>query len=190
MNNLVFSVSLLSALLILVLLLISVVTKQYQFWPPPERGSWQFHTFWCLYRVVFAGILILSFIDFNKLAILNHPLRLYLGVLLAALGFSLAFYITFYLGWRNAHGEAEGLKTKGWYSWSRNPVYLVSFFGFIGWALAINSSYVYILFAFLVVFYIIAPFLEEPWLEKQYGKDYLEYKAKVPRFFCIPKVRT
>ena len=190
MANLVFSLSFMSALLIFALALASLVLKDFQFWPPPRKSSWQYHVFWWLFRVVIAGIMILSVIDLNGLAVLNHPIRLYAGIVLAILGFSLAFYITFYLGWRNAHGEAEGLKTTGWYAWSRNPVYFVSFFGFIGWAFAVNSAYVYVLFAFLIAFYIIAPFLEEPWLEKRYGETYLEYKANVPRFFGIPKVRT
>ena len=190
MANLIFSLSLLSALLIFVLALASISMKDFQFWPPPSKSSWQYHVFWWSFRAVIAGIVILSIIDFNGLVVFNHPTRLYVGILLAVLGFSLAFYITFYLGWRNAHGETEGLKTTGWYAWSRNPVYLVSFFGFIGWALAINSAYIYVLFAFLIAFYVIAPFLEEPWLEKRYGKAYLEYKSKVPRFFGIHKVRT
>jgi protein-S-isoprenylcysteine O-methyltransferase Ste14 len=31
-------------------------------------------------------------------------------------------------------------------------------------------------------------YIEEPELEKRLGKDYLEYKKKVPRF--IPKIKT
>lgn len=30
--------------------------------------------------------------------------------------------------------------------------------------------------------YVIAPFMEEPWLVQKYGKQYLVYKSRVPRF--------
>ena len=32
------------------------------------------------------------------------------------------------------------------------------------------------------LFYLLAPFLEEPWLEQEYGSEYLAYKKRVPRF--------
>ncbi len=106
---------------------------------------------------------------------------------MALIGFSLAFYLSFFLGWKNAHGEAKDLITTGWYAWSRNPIYLVSIIGFIGWALGVHSIYAYILFGFLISFYLLAPFLEEPWLERAYGEVYLNYKTKVPRFIGLPK---
>lgn len=189
MVNFIFSLSLLAELVIIGLLLLSIGTGKFQFFPPPKRPSWQYSTFWWLYRIVLLGIVALSFMDFNGLGVQNYSSRFYIGTVFAILGFFLAFLITFELGWKNAHGEAKGLKTKGWYAWSRNPIYLVSIIGFIGWAVAINSVYVYVLYALLIIFYIVTPFLEEPWLEKQYGDRYLEYKADVARFFSIQKFR-
>ena len=176
----IFSLALLSSLLLLGLSLTSLLSNSFQFWPPPDKTTWQYNMFWVLFRIIFGAIIILSIFDFNGL---DNLLRFYLGIALTLIGLGLGFYITFYLGWENAHGEEKGLKVSGWYAWSRNPIYTVSFIGFIGWGLAVNSIYVYVLFALLIGFYIFAPFLEEPWLEEHYGKAYLDYKKNVPRFF-------
>lgn len=86
------------------------------------------------------------------------------------------------MGWRNAFGEKLGLRTTGWFSRSRNPIYLATWLGLIGWALLANAWMVTALLATWALFYAIAPMLEEPWLERQYGEDYRAYKAAVPRF--------
>jgi len=185
--TLIFGFAFVCTVLILILAVSSLFSKSFQFWPPPEKSSWQYYTFWVLFRLLFISIIFLSIFDFNTIDFWQHPSRFYIGFILSLVGFSLAFYITYYLGWKNAHGEEEGLITKGWYAWSRNPIYFVSFFGFIGWALVVNSLYVYMIFVILIGFYIFAPFLEEPWLEKLYGEDYLNYKESVPRFFGVPK---
>ncbi|GAB5450275.1 MAG: hypothetical protein Hals2KO_06030 [Halioglobus sp.] len=101
---------------------------------------------------------------------------------MAIIGFALAFYVTYLLGWRDAHGEANGLTTGGWYAWSRNPIYVVSIIGMVGLGLWVHSWLAQSLLLIWAAFYIAAPFLEEPWLEQQYGEVYQEYKLKVPRF--------
>ncbi len=184
---LIFSFAILCATLILILALSSFLSKSFQFWPPPTKSSWQYDTFWLLFRCVLISIIILSIFNFNSLGFWQHYSRVYFGLLLAIVGLSFAFLITYSLGWENAHGTKENLVINGWYTWSRNPIYVVSIFGFAGWALAVNSIYVYILFAFIIGFYIFAPFLEEPWLEEVYAESYLAYKNKVPRFLGFQK---
>lgn len=104
------------------------------------------------------------------------------GAVLFLLGFGLAFRITFDMGWRNAFGERRGLRTTGWFAKSRNPIYVVTWIGLLGWALIANSMLVSILLAIWALLYVLAPILEEPWLEREYGEEYLEYKRKTPRF--------
>lgn len=187
MKTAIFIIALAADLAILLLSLIALVSNKFQFWPPSTTKSWQYYVFWGLFRVMFIGVIVLSVLDFNGLNGADSVWRYYVGIPLATAGFGLAFYITFYLGWKNAHGEREGLVTHGFYGWSRNPVYVVSIAGLIGLALTIHSGLVYTMLTIWALFYIIAPFLEEPWLEEQYGNEFLSYKARVPRF--IGRVR-
>ena len=105
-----------------------------------------------------------------------------LGLVLLVVGFALAFWITFQMGWRNAFGEKHGLKTQGWFRISRNPVYVATWVGMIGWGLLANTLLVWILLALWATMYLLAPVFEEPWLEQQYGQDYLDYKRQTRRF--------
>lgn len=152
-----------------------------EFWPPPNGDCWQYRAFRGLFRVFFIGLLLLSYIDFGGAR--STGWHYIIGIPLLVIGFGLAIYWTNYLGWRNAFGEAEGLKTEGVYKWSRNPIYVVSIIGMIGWALVIGSWRVYSLLAIWAMLYIGAPFLEEPWLKKHYGQDFDQYKTHVARYF-------
>ena len=186
-NYIIFNMSLLAGLIILVLSLLSLITQKFQFWPPPSKRTWQYHTFWSLFRILFVGVVVLSILDFNSLFPFKLKGRYFLGATLTIIGFSAAFYITFYLGWKNAHGLKKDLKTKGIYAWSRNPIYVVSILGFLGLSIIINSILVYMLLAMLTLIYIVAPFLEESWLEKCYGEEFIVYKSQVPRFLGLKK---
>jgi len=87
-----------------------------------------------------------------------------------------------YMGWRNAFGEKLGLMTTGWFAWSRNPIYVFTWVGLIGWAMIANHGLVSLLLIAWALMYIIAPFFKEPWLEAEYGKTYCNYKQVVRRF--------
>ena len=184
MSTLIFIVSLTAGVALVTLSSATLLWPRLQFWPPPAKDSWQYLTFWWLFRTMFAGLLILSFLDFSSLGP-GERWRFLIGVPLAVLGFGLALHITFHMGWRAAHGDGGQLKTDGWYQWSRNPVYVVSILGMIGAGIVIHSTYVYCLLSIWALMYLLAPYLEEPWLEARYGRPYLEYKAQVPRFFGL-----
>ena len=93
----------------------------------------------------------------------------------------MAIRITLYMGWRNAFGEKLGLMTSGWFAWSRNPIYVFTWLGLIGWALIANHVLVSLLLTAWALMYIIAPLFEEPWLEAEYQDTYLKYKQRVRR---------
>lgn len=180
--SILFVISLLAITLIVSLSLASLKVVGLQFFPPPGKGTWQYFTFWALFRVLIIGLITLSALEFETLSESNFAPRIYLALPTLILGFGLAFYLSFSLGWKNAHGQACGLVTSGWYGVSRNPVYVVSMVGMMGWAAFVGSLYVSILLLLWSVLYIVAPFVEEPWLIKTYGDEYRDYQSRVPRF--------
>ena len=105
------------------------------------------------------------------------------GGVLAVTGIGLAFWISIQLGWRNAFGEARGLVTDGWFRFSRNPIYVVTWLGLLGWAIILNDLRVTFLLSLWAAMYWLAPRIEEPWLERQYGDEYCAYKQRTRRFF-------
>mgnify|MGYP002623379645 FL=1 len=120
---------------------------QWRFWPPPDTSSRQYHLFWWPFRVYFVGLVTLSIIDFTPIAEGMLWWRLGVGLALFVIGFGLALYGTDQLGWANAHGAEEGLKTGGMYRWSRNPIYVVTIPGLLGLGLLVHSALVYPLVA-------------------------------------------
>jgi protein-S-isoprenylcysteine O-methyltransferase Ste14 len=185
MTAIVFAISTLAGLTLVALSIASLLSEAVQFWPPPSRNTWQYRVFWLLFRIIIIGVILLSVLDFRGNGNISL-FRLVVGFILMFSGFGLGFYATFYLGWKNAHGEPEGLKTSGCYRWSRNPIYVVSLVGIFGIGLFVNSGYLNGVLFLWALIYITAPYLEEPWLEQKYGEDYSIYKAKVPRFIGIP----
>lgn len=182
MDQYIFVISLVAILLILTLSTISYFHKGFVFFPPPNKNTWQYLAFWLLFRVMFFGLLILSFRTFDSDPLVALWVRYFVWLPLGLLGFGLATYLSMKLGWKNSHGEKQGLVTTGWYQRSRNPVYVASILGMFGWGLFVNSSLVYILLSLWLLMYVLAPFFEEPWLEVQYGEDFRGYKKAVPRF--------
>ncbi len=178
----IYALSLAAGAAIVLLGLVSVFSSRFQFWPPPSGDRWQYRTFWILFRVFMLGLVILSFTDFGSAVQRPSSWRYFTGIPLAVSGFGAALYLTNFLGWRNAYGEARGLETDGVYRWSRNPIYVVSIVGMTGVGIVVASWLVNSLLLMWALFYLLAPFLEEPWLEQEYGAEYLAYKKRVPRF--------
>jgi len=186
MTDTIFFISLTSGVSIFILSLFQSFYKELQFWPPPTSKSWQHRLFLFLFRIMFYSLIALSVLDYNANEYINEELRFFIGLPLLLIGFGMAFYLTYYLGWRNAFGEKRGLITSGIYSYSRNPVYVVSIIGMIGWCVFASSLQVGTILLLWSVMYVLAPLIEEPWLEKAYGEEYLSYKTRVPRYFGVP----
>jgi protein-S-isoprenylcysteine O-methyltransferase Ste14 len=118
-------------------------------------------------------LLILSFHGFSPQPLFDNLVRYLVWLPLLILGFGIATYLSAKLGWANAHGEKDGLIISGLYRWSRNPIYVASIVGIIGWSLFVNSCYVSTILVLWAFMYFLAPFVEAPWLERSYGEDFL-----------------
>ena len=185
MTQLIFAISLFCISTIFIMCLPSLFTNKYRFFPPASVGTWQYYLFWGLFRIFVICLIIVSVLEFVN----TEGGMIYLmGLLLFVGGIGFACYISYVvLGQNNSYGGKSGLRTNGIYRWSGNPVYVVTFVGMLGWGLFIDSILVWWLLSVWAITYFLAPFIEESWLEKEYGKEYLEYKSKTPRFIGIPK---
>jgi len=77
--------------------------------------------------------------------------------------------------------EAD-LVTDGPFTLSRNPGYVGDLILTAGYVILSDSRLAGLLAAGAAIWFLLAPLTEEPWLEKQYGKDYRRYKEQHPRF--------
>lgn len=135
------------------------------------------------FRCFVYPLILLSVLEFDISSMATRSVAIAVGTLLLFMGFGFAIRITLRMGWRNAFGEKRGLVTDGYFSKSRNPVYVATWIGLVGWAFVANSMLVSILLAFWAVLYLLAPIFEEPWLEEVYGDEFRAYKYQVRRFF-------
>jgi protein-S-isoprenylcysteine O-methyltransferase Ste14 len=76
----------------------------------------------------------------------------------------------------------------GPYAYVRNPMYTGGFILLVGFGLYQNSLSILILSVILIIiFHLFVIFFEEPILERQFGKSYIEYKNRLNRW--IPKLK-
>lgn len=178
----VFGWSMFGAAGIFALSMVSLVRPAFQFFPPPDRKSWQYRTFRLLFRLFLYPLVALSILAFEPSDGSYAIVRYGVGGVLAIAGIGLALWISIQMGWRNAFGEERGLQTTGWFRFSRNPVYVATWVGLIGWGIMVPDLLVIIVLILWGIMYMMAPFLEELWLEARYGDNYLAYRRSTPRF--------
>lgn len=79
------------------------------------------------------------------------------------------------------------LISKGFYGYSRNPMYIAVLLAFLGVFMIFGHVLllVYVLAA-VVLFQLVIIYKEEPELKKKFGKEYSGYMKKVPRWFPNP----
>ena len=84
--------------------------------------------------------------------------------------------------------EVSKLITTGIYGWSRNPQFLGFYLALLGISLMGRSGYAVLLTAVANIYchyYIVR--VEEPYLEHLFGKEYVKYKLKTPRYVGMPR---
>ncbi len=86
----------------------------------------------------------------------------------------------------NPRGDVNQLVTSGPFAFTRNPMYLSLIPLYIGGALAFQLPWAFVLLipVFLLLnFGVIRP--EERYLESVFGRAYLDYKKRVPRWIVV-----
>lgn len=183
-NIIIFSITIVAELLLIGSLIFTMIIPDLTIWPAARKKSWQFIFTWTCITISFIGIVLLSILDWNSFAestVVNYVL----GAILLFAGFAFTFRSVQVLSLKATLGQADQLVTEGPYSFTRNPQYLSMIFIILGIILLSNSFFTLFAGIIGIKWFIIAPFVEEPWLEKQFGKEYKKYCKKVPRFIFI-----
>jgi len=113
---------------------------------------------------------------------LSPELRFLIGGPSLVLGAAFLIWGITTLGISNTSGARDGFVALGPYAISRNPQYVGDFCLFAGIVIVANSEVVLITHVLTSLVLLLAPLAEEPWLEDEYGDEYMTYRRGVPRF--------
>lgn len=177
---------LLAATGVYVILGVTLFTAR-QWWPPGDK-TWQYYLHWSFVAVFNVSILFVAVTDWNSW-MLPRPSSLVIGVLLVVGGAVIFSRSANVMESDEVGGVTGELYTGGPYAYSRNPQYVGMLIGLLGFALLVNSLYVTVLAAVHIGWVLLLPRAEEPHLRAEYGQEYEQYMARVPRFVGRATVR-
>ncbi len=168
-------------------LILTLLVPGFRAWPPPGKNSWQYYFIWVSTIPSYIGIIALGILDWNSFMI-HHWIRFPVGILTLIIGLALAIWGVRALGIHASQGLGGDLMRAGPYQFTRNPQYVGDVAMIIGYIILSSSKMLLIAGLLGVFWFILAPYVEEPWLRGQFGKDYDNYVSEVPRFI-IPMRR-
>ena len=186
-TNHLFFFTILLEISYLSLFILTIILPGFRFWPPPKPRSWQFFVSWLIASLVLVNFLLLGLLDYDSFILPHLNQRLPFAVCFFVIGSVIGSWAFLAIGIKNTIGIDDELITCGPYKYSRNPQYLGDSMNILGYLILSNSRMVLIIGILGVTLNLLAPIIEEPWLEERYGKDYLEYKRKVRR--CLGKAK-
>ncbi len=162
-------------------LIVSLLYPRHRVWPPPGKGSWQYwYTHFLTESSIFC-FLVLGFLDWNT-SFLTHWLRFVFASIFMVVGAVIFLWALRTLTIETSLGLKGKLITEGPYRYSRNPQYAGAVLFFSGTMLLFNSSYAFATGIIGNIWFLLAPFVEEPWLLERFKEKYDAYCTKVPRF--------
>ena len=176
-----FLVVLTVELLLIASLIYSLARPSQRIWPPPRIQSWQFWWMWVSVEGSMLGVVVVALLDWDSF-LLHHWLRFIVGGVLAIGGLGLVLWGMKTLSLRSSSGLKGQLVIQGPYRYSRNPQYVGTFAYLVGLSVFANSRLAMILCLVGIFCFYLAVFTEEPWLCKQFGTEYDEYRKRVRRF--------
>jgi protein-S-isoprenylcysteine O-methyltransferase Ste14 len=177
----IFAIVALAAICFTVGLAINLCYPRIGLWPPPAAGSWQFWFVWVSYTLCGIGIGVVGLLDWGTLG-LDHWLIRITGVAMVLFSVPFNEWGTRTLGDHQTLGLQGELVSGGPYRYSRNPQYVAEILAYLGVVLITNSLLAAVISAFIILWLLMAPFAEEPWLDRQFGEQFQNYCRRVPRF--------
>lgn len=118
-----------------------------------------------------------------------HNFLLVFGIALYSIGMILALWARLLMkhswGFPTESVKRQNfLATGGPFGVSRNPIYVGFIMIYFGYALALRSWFI-LLYLPMIWYFYKSILQEEVNLEKKYGKEYVDYKKRVPRFLLL-----
>ena len=157
------------------------------FWPPQTRNGKPSKGFIIPFRGLVWGLVAVSLAELTTRAPNSFELRLWAGIALFVFGFATAFAVTRKLGWKAAFGNGQGLQVDGIFQFSRNPIYVSTWIGIVGWALILPEPAILAALASWAALYFVAIPLEERALAAVHGEAFARYRKATHRFIGRPK---
>ncbi|MBT3611734.1 MAG: DUF1295 domain-containing protein [Flavobacteriales bacterium] len=127
--------------------------------------------------------------DYNIISYRQHNFFMLTAISISVLGFFVRFYTIGTTpkgtsGRNTKEQVADVLNSSGMYSMVRHPLYLGNYLIWLGISLASFNIYFAIIMSLLFwIYYERIMFAEERFLERKFGKDYLNWSAELPAFF-------
>ncbi len=180
----VFMFILFAGLFLLPGLFISILSPKHRVWPPPHKRSWQFLYVWILAIIGIVGVPIIGIFDWGSLGIGGIVIAV-VGAILIATGIAIAVWGVRTLSSEQSMGMKGEFVMRGPYRYTRNPQYLGDVLMMIGIILVTDSVMALVTGILAILWFLLAPLAEEPWLREQFGDKYEQYCRKVPRFVSI-----
>lgn len=171
--------------ILLVGLAASILGSEFRFWPHGDR-DWTFWMGWVCWTLYFLSFLLVSYLDAGGL-FAPGSIALAVGSVLIVAGSAVAVFAALQVGLTTSTGVSAELYTDGLYRYSRNPQYVGFVTAIVGVILCSGSGYALLLGLLGVVWFLVAPLAEEPWLEAEYGAPYVAYRKRTPRFIGISR---
>lgn len=112
------------------------------------------------------------------------------GLVIFIIGGVLAVWAKLTMGksWHHAiklHSKQEDkMITTGPFAFSRNPIYLGFLLMAFGFNFTLRSFFIFLVLVLFIILRLVIQ-KEEKILEDHFGKDYLDYKKRVPRFLLL-----
>lgn len=182
-----FGLGFLSGGIVLGGLLVSIRSRSHRFWPHGTRNwtFWLSWTAWVVYGGSLFGVGYLDLWSWYRPSVLIQIASL----LLLLVGSAVLLWAVWRLGFHESAGLGGQLNTAGPYQYSRNPQYVSYIAMLVGGAVLAGSWMTAVLALLGIVWFLLAPLAEEPWLSEQYGEAYETYRESVPRFIGRPSQR-
>ncbi len=143
------------------------------------------HQLQVVYLILFSIVWFLDSFIFNFSTFLTNFIPLVLRVVLALSVLVLGFGMTSLGHWLLFNKKLSGLVDVGIFAHVRHPMYLGYILAYLGFIIGTMSLLSIIPWLLIIHLYIKLVNYEEQELEKRFGKEFLEYKRRVPKW--IPR---